>query len=104
MSGSGTTHKGLRLIQKQPSAKSASQTAMKTPTAQPGAINPEAKMKGARTSIAARAKPAATYLATVRASRGMAASFHLRLVLSGDRPASRFGRAQPAREADSRVM
>jgi hypothetical protein len=34
----------------------------------------------------------------------MAASFHLRLVLSGDRPASRFGRAQPAREADSRVM
>jgi hypothetical protein len=43
MNGSGTTHKGLRLIQKQPSPKSASQTAIKIPTAQPGAINPEAK-------------------------------------------------------------
>ena len=49
---------------------------MKTPTAQPGAIKPEAK-KGARTSIAARAKPATTYLAIVRASRGMGASSHV---------------------------
>src|SRR6185312_13296786 len=76
MKGSGTTHKGLRRIQKQPSPKSTNQTAMNTPTAQPGAIRPEAKKNGANASIAARAKPATTYLATVRASRGMAESSH----------------------------
>jgi hypothetical protein len=75
--GSGTTHKGLRRIQKQPSPKRANQTAMKTPTAQPGAISPEAKKKGANASIATRAKPATTYLATVRASRGMGESSHV---------------------------
>src|SRR6185295_7574098 len=76
MKGSGTTHKGLRRIQKQPIPKSTNQTAMNTPTAQPGAISPEAKKKGANASIAARAKPATTYLASVRASRGMAESSH----------------------------
>ena len=77
MNGSGTTHKGLRrIIQKQPSPKRANQTAMKTPTAHPGAISPEARKKGANASIAARAKPATTYLATVRASRGMGESSH----------------------------
>ena len=34
--------------------------------------------------MAARAKPATTYLATVRASRGMGESSHLRAALSGD--------------------
>jgi hypothetical protein len=43
INGNGTTHSGLRLIQRQPSTKSTSQTPMKTPTAQPGAISPEAK-------------------------------------------------------------
>jgi hypothetical protein len=76
MKGSGTTHKGLRRIQKQPIPKSTNQTAMNTPTAQPGAISPEAKKKGANASSAARVKPATTYLATVRASRGMAESSH----------------------------
>ena len=87
INGSGITHSGLRLIQKQPSPKSSSQTAMKIPTAHPGAINPEARKKGARASIAARAKPATTYLATVRASRGMPESSHLRGGLSGDQRA-----------------
>ena len=64
INGSGTTHRGLRLIQTQPSPKSSSQTPMKSPTAHPGAINPEAKKNGARASIAARANPATTYLAT----------------------------------------
>jgi hypothetical protein len=85
MSGSGTTHSGLRLIQKMPSANSTSQTAMKMPTAQPGAIKPDARKKGASASIAARAKPPRTYLATVRASRGMDASSHFGTALSGDR-------------------
>jgi hypothetical protein len=78
MNGSGTTQRGLRLIQKQPSPKSTSQAAMKIPTAQPGAISPEAKKNGARASIAARANTPATYLAPVRASRGMGASSHVR--------------------------
>jgi hypothetical protein len=77
MNGSGTTQSGLRLIQKQPSPKSTSQAAMKIPTAQPGAISPEARKKGARASIAARANTPAAYLAPVRASRGMGASSHV---------------------------
>ena len=90
MKGSGTTQSGLRLIQKQPSPNSTSQTAMKIPTAQPGAINPEARKKGEMASIAARANIPATYLAPERMSRGMAASSHLPDALSGGR-----GRAGP---------
>jgi hypothetical protein len=85
MNGSGTTHSGLRLIQKQPSPNSTTQTAMKIPTAQPGAISPAARKKGAMASIAARATTPTTYLAPVRVSRGMAASSHFRVALSGDR-------------------
>src|ERR671910_3234709 len=63
--GIGTTHKGLRRIQKQPRPNSTSQTKMKIATAQPGAISPEARKNGARPSIAASANPATTYLAIV---------------------------------------
>ena len=78
MNGSGTTHSGLCLIQKQPSTNNASQTVMKIPTAQPGAIKPEAMKKGEMASIAAKANTPATYFAPVRASRGIAASSHVR--------------------------
>jgi hypothetical protein len=88
MNGSGTTHSGFCLIQKQPSPNSTSQTVMKIPTAQPGAIKPEARKKGERASIAAKANTPATYFPPVRASRGMAASSHVRAALSG---ASRTG-------------
>ena len=82
--GSGTTHSGFRLIQKQPSPNSASQTVTKIPTAQPGAINPEARKNGDRASIAAKANTPATYFAPIRASRGMAASSHVPAALSGE--------------------
>ena len=95
MNGSGTTHSGLRRIQKQPSPNSTSQTARKTPTAQPGAMSPEAKKKGAMASIAARASTPAASLAPVRVSRGISASSHLPAVLSGARSTFGLSPTQP---------
>jgi hypothetical protein len=100
MSGRGTTHSGLRRIQWQPSPNRISQTLMKIATAHPGAIKPDAKKNGASASIAARANPATTYLATVRASCGMDASFHFGAALSGDKRATAGPADQPDAQPD----